>query len=173
MHLFKVKILQFVSMAVLILSIESGGSEDRLEGSTYMEKNHEEFWSVFEAICKQYYSKLKNVDSDLLVFVEVSTARGGIWPSGEPFIQVPMELIEDLNSPGVSFYLDEEFEAVIPSIKGKHKIVRVTFFPNAISSGNVDGTLKIPIKDGDVMKWRHRYLLVQKKNAHWKFVGVE
>lgn len=164
------KALQAIYLTLTVVCVCSCFAQDTK--TMYSENNYREFWDIFETICLKYYSKLKDEDSNLLVFMEVSSSSEP-WVGGDPLIPIPKDLIGELSKPGISFYKDEELDSIIPSIEQKPKIIRATMFPNAILFDQKDGMVKVPVKDGDIMKWRHRYFLVQKKDSRWEFIGVE
>lgn len=131
-----------------------------------------EAYEWVQAICTQHYLPLGS-KGKVLVFIEVSTSREP-WVGGNPTLALANGFLRRMATENVRFVREQEFETEIVKIdKGVH-VLRATFFPFAASLQTVSDSIEVPVKDGDIMKWRQSLFKLKCENSGvWRLISVE
>lgn len=128
--------------------------------------------AVVQSICRQHYVEVGSKGQNAVVFIEISTSREP-WIGGAPSIALTDSYLKGLGGLNVRFLRDQEFDAQIGTLDKGDRVVRATFFPFAAAYQGGD-TIDVPVKDGDVMKWRQCLFHLHRTQAdYWQITSIE
>lgn len=160
---------KFTTWIQCILALAFAASACSAQGAPEKISNKEAM-ELVKTICEQYYCPL-GAKGDVVVFVEV-VASVEPWEAGQQ-VKLDSDTLNKMSSRNVRFKREQDLSEELDKVDVNTHVLRVTFYPFASSKGTLPNSIVVPMKNGDIQKWRHCLCTLSATEYGWKLVSVD
>ena len=123
-----------------------------------------------KAICTQYYVPL-GAKGKMVVFIEVSTSKEP-WSGGDS-LKLDDSFFAEISSKQVRFLREQDISSELDKINTDTHVFRATFYPFAASFQQGQKQVLVPVKNGDIQKWRQCVYKLSNEQTGWKLLSMD